>query len=92
MDCLFSTSCGSGGRGKGANKWNETGTKTGVLSTCSRFNRVVHSSHFWLIFDLIFGPFLRVWQEIQQNDDENGIKNGLKMGYCETPGMQKLQK
>jgi hypothetical protein len=30
--------CGSGGRGKGANKWNETGTKTGVLSTCSRFN------------------------------------------------------
>jgi hypothetical protein len=38
MDCLFSTSCGSGGRGKGANKWNETGTMTGVLSTRSRFN------------------------------------------------------
>jgi hypothetical protein len=35
---------------------------------------------------------LRVWQEIQQNDDENGIKNGLKMGYCETPGTQKWQK
>jgi hypothetical protein len=49
-------------------------------------------AHFSLIFDLIFGPFLRVWQEIQQNDDENEIKNGPKMGYCETPGTQKSQK
>jgi hypothetical protein len=47
---------------------------------------------FGPIFDLIFGPFLQVWQEIQQNDDKNEIKNGPKMGYCETPGTQKLQK
>jgi len=58
------------------------------IHTIFYYNRVVHGSHFWPIFDLIFGPFLQVWQEIQQNDNENGTENGLKMGYCETPGMQ----
>jgi hypothetical protein len=47
---------------------------------------------FWLLFDLLFGSFLLVWQEIDQKVNEKGIKNGVKNGYCETPGMKNQQK
>jgi len=45
--------------------------------------RVVHSSHFWLIFGFIFGSFLVVWQKNDQNGLKNEVKNDVKNGYCE---------
>jgi hypothetical protein len=46
-------------------------------------NRVVHSSHFWLIFGSIFRSFLSVWQKNDQNELKNDVKNDVKNGYCE---------
>jgi hypothetical protein len=51
-------------------------------------NRVVHSSHFWLIFGFIFGSFSGVWQKNGQNGPKNEVKNEVKNGYCECSEMQ----
>ena len=44
--------------------------------------RVVHSSHF----RLLFGSFLTVWQKNDQKVTEKEMKNEMKNGYHETPG------
>ena len=43
-------------------------------------------AHFWLIFKLIFGSFLSIWQRNKQKGTKNGMENDVKNGYCETPG------
>ena len=58
----------------------------------SKYNGVVHSKHFWLIFGFIFGSFSRVWQKNDQNDPKNDMKNDMKNGYREHPGKQKPHK
>ena len=55
-------------------------------------NRVVHSSHFWLIFGFIFGSFSGVWQKNNQNEPKNDVKNDVKNGYCERSEMQTFRK
>ena len=41
---------------------------------------------FWLLFDLLLGSFLFVWQKNDQKVTEKEMKNEMKNGYCETPG------
>src|ERR1700723_2502117 len=53
--------------------------------------RVVHSSHFQLIFGFIFGSFSGVWQKNDQNGPKNDVKNEAKNGYCERSKMQTFQ-
>jgi hypothetical protein len=53
------------------------------LATTLCDNRVVHGSHFWLIFGFIFGSFLGVWQKNDQNGPKNDVKNDVKNGYRE---------
>ena len=55
-------------------------------------NRVVHSSHFWLIVSFIFGLFSGVWQKNDQNNPKNETKNDVKNGYCEHSEIHTYQK
>ena len=68
--------------------------------------RVVHSSHFWLIFELIFESFLCIWQRNKQNGTKNGMwkmstvnalerktwKNEAKMHFSHQAQCQKGEK
>jgi hypothetical protein len=54
--------------------------------------RVVHGSHFWLIFSFIFVSFSGVWQKNDQNDPKNEMKNDMKNGYCERSETHTYQK
>ena len=57
----------------------------------SRKIRVIHSSHFLatfrLLFNLLFGSFLTIWQKNDQKVTKKEMKNEIRNGYCETPGM-----
>jgi len=44
--------------------------------------------HFQLIFKLIFGSFLCIWQRNKQK----GMKNDVKNGYREHPGKEIFEK
>jgi len=48
--------------------------------------------HFWLIFKLIFGSFLCIWQRNKQKGTKNDVKNDVKNGYREHPGKEILEK
>ena len=48
--------------------------------------------HFQLIFKLIFGSFLCIWQRNKQKEMKNGMKNDVKNCYRETPGTEILEK
>jgi hypothetical protein len=48
--------------------------------------------HFRLIFKLIFGPFLSIWQRNKQKGTENGMKNDVKNVYREHSGKEILEK
>jgi hypothetical protein len=41
---------------------------------------------FWLLFNLIFGSFLQVWQKNERKVSEKEMEKGMENGYCETPG------
>jgi hypothetical protein len=48
--------------------------------------------HFGLIFKIIFGPFLSIWQRNKQKGAKNGIKNDMKNVYRERSGKGNLEK
>ena len=50
-----------------------------------RYTRVVHSSHFWLIFGFIFRSFSGVWQKNDQNGLKNDVRNEVKMATVNVP-------
>jgi hypothetical protein len=49
-------------------------------------------AHFWLIFKLIFGSFLSIWQRNKQKGTKNGMENDVKIGYREHPGNGIIEK
>ena len=64
-----------------------------ALSPDGSHIRVVHGSHFWLIFKLIFGSFsCSIWQRNKQKGIKNDAKNDVKNGYREHPGKENLEK
>jgi hypothetical protein len=48
--------------------------------------------HFWVIFKLIFGSFLSIWQRNKQKGAKNGLQNDVKNVYREHPGKENLEK